>query len=116
MAFRNRLLAALALMFLATGLSACRRPTERSEYGPDFVERMTRLLQYESERTRIGAAHALGCMGAQATKSIPSLLCTLNDPSHEVRKEAMRALGKIDPAARADLAEHLQQPWDSRSK
>ena len=99
MEIRKRVLAALALLFVAMGLSACRRPADRSEYGPDFVERMTRLLQDESDRTRMGAAHALGCMGAQGKRSIPALLCALDDPSYDVRKEAIRALGKIDPAA-----------------
>jgi hypothetical protein len=118
MKMRNRVLAPLALLFVATGLSACRRPAERSEYGPDFVERMTRHLQDESDRTRLGAAHALGCMGAQAKKSIPALLCAFDDPSHEVRKEAMRALGKIDPAARADATESLaiEQPSEERGR
>ena len=118
MEIRIRVLSALALLFVAMGLSACRRPVERSEYGPDFVERMTQHLQDESDRTRIGAAHALGRMGAQAKRSIPALLCALDDPSHDVRKEAMRALGKIDPTPRTDASEDLEikQPSAVRDK
>lgn len=94
-----RVLAVLALLLLATGFSACRRPADRSEYGPDFVLRMTGHLQDESERSRMGAAHALGCLGAQAKMSIPALRCALDDRSPGVRKEAMRALDRIDPTA-----------------
>jgi HEAT repeat protein len=106
MGIRNRVLAALALLLVVMGLSACRRQADRSEYGPDFVERMTQHLQDESDRTRMGAAHALGRMGAQAKRSIPALVCALDDPNPGVRTEAMRALGKIDPTARPDPSEH----------
>jgi HEAT repeat protein len=99
----TKLLAAGALI-LALSMAACKRdaptPPAVPQYGDVFVDNMIRSLQDGNPQARFGAAHALSCLkGSVAQKAIPALRCALHDAHPLVRKEAARALRKLDPVA-----------------
>jgi HEAT repeat protein len=85
---------ALTLTLTACGGSA---PRPRPEYDKEFALVMIRRLQDESPETRFGAAHALGELKVSVAQvAIPALRCAMQDKHPRVRKEAARALKKID--------------------
>jgi len=91
---------AAAAMALMLSQAACggRKPLPKSDYDEAFVDNMIRCLHQGDAQTRFGAVHALGRLDISvARKAIPVLRCMLYDECHLVRKEAARALKKLDP-------------------
>ncbi len=63
------------------------------------VEPLIHALKTQDQRTRAAAAEALGAIGSR--RAVPALIqAALRDCAWQVRREAVRALGRIgDPAA-----------------
>ncbi len=70
-----------------------------SRMGPAVIPPLVEALGKEDAGLRIGAAHALGPMGAEARAAIPLLVTNLADGRDPVREESALALSQIGPAA-----------------
>ena len=73
-----------------------------------FIEELTPLLESEDQIVRIGAARAIGKMGAKAKSATPALINRLADP--EVPYIFAQTLGKIGASATAELEEVIENP------
>lgn len=60
------------------------------------VADLLRLLEDRREGIRIGACIGLGGIGPAAREALPALRRALQDPSHDVRRFAQRAIEKIE--------------------
>jgi HEAT repeat protein len=57
-------------------------------------------VKHPDAQVRIGAADALGRIGADPKKAVAALIALLtDDPEHEVRRSAAAALGEMGPSA-----------------
>jgi HEAT repeat protein len=74
--------------------------------GPDAVKPLIEALKNDVSSVRSGAALVLGRM--KVMEAIPKLLRLIDDPSLEVRKEAVEALGQVGTDAVDILREQLK--------
>jgi HEAT repeat protein len=80
---------------------AIKRSTNLIINAPPSVE-VDLLVQQLSSRdpsTRLRATKALADLGTAARAAAPALVAALDDPDGDVRRGAIRALGRIDPTA-----------------
>jgi hypothetical protein len=77
-------------------------------YQGKTVSQWVEALKDKDDRTRRGAAIALGQIGPAAKDAVPALIEVLKDKDDRVRNYAASALGKIGPAAVPALMEALK--------
>ncbi|MAV36284.1 MAG: hypothetical protein CMJ59_12600 [Planctomycetaceae bacterium] len=104
--------AAPAIPQLLVGLGAAGQRGYRfgfalSRIGAPALPTLITSLQSDQPPLRIGAARALGMMGAVAAPAAPPLITALADPDASVSQQASRALGRIGAPAVALLSEAL---------
>ena len=63
----------------------------------EMVGPLARGLQHADASVRVGAATALGALGASAKGAVPALRAALDDPDAGVRDAAAQALKRIQP-------------------
>lgn len=66
--------------------------------GPDAVGPLRQLMRSDDYDTRRGAVVALELMGTPARAAAPDLEAALSDPTQVVRRHALRALVRLEPA------------------
>ena len=100
----NRLMRCLVVCgFLLSSLLACREAAETA------IPKLIHELGAKDSKTRSQAAQQLAGYGSDASKAVPALVRTLEDPNGGVRSSAAFALRKIDtPQARKALDSHQE--------
>jgi HEAT repeat protein len=63
----------------------------------EMVEPLAKGLRHAEPSVRVGAATALGALGASARAAVPALRAALDDPDAGVRDAAAQALKRILP-------------------
>jgi HEAT repeat protein len=73
----------------------------------DLLEKSREFLKEPA--TRVTALAVLGRMGSAAARAVPDVAKLLDDPSDNVRSQAVNALGQIGPAAKDTVPALLDQ-------
>src|SRR5262249_32919061 len=90
------------LVLVATG--GCHSESWRSNPTVEDIPRLIQELKEGDEPDRIGAAEALGRLGADAKSALPALLLVLRDEGESVRQAGLRAIIAIGPDVKAMAA------------
>ena len=71
---------------------------------------------FSEKVSRVDVAIALGKIGPAAKDAVPALIKALNDPSEAVKREAARALVKIDPEIANKVADKEKKAIEAQQK
>jgi len=67
--------------------------------GPEGMQTLIDALEADDREVRWRATISLGVQGVKAKDAVPGIVRILEDPDHNLRRDAAEALGRIGPAA-----------------
>jgi HEAT repeat protein len=84
--------------------------------GPDGVAPLIDALAHKQPGVRSAAVDALGCIGPEASESVPHLVSLFQDDDHDVRYRAIRALDRFGETVAPAVPDLVELMLDSKQR